>query len=157
MKTIQLTDEQYQALLNGETVTIEPPKPMVEKWQPKGGEYFIGINGRIVEVDDDWTSEGPINFGMVYPTKESAEKARDAMRTHNRLLAWLAENDDGWVADWNDNVQAKCHVYLGCDPEEEVPYSFSINWECKDLSTVYMSEKNARKLCELLNKGVVEL
>ena len=154
MKTITLTNEQYQALLNGESVTIEPPKPKVEKWQPKGGEWFVAGEGSIPKQQ---SYKKFANFGTEYPTKEAAEKARDAMRTHNRLLAWLAENDDGWVADWSDDEQGKYYIYLESNPKEKASYGFNANWYCRNLVTVYMSEQNAIKLCELLNDGVVEL
>ena len=35
MKAIELTDEQYEALMNGQSVTIEPPKPKPNKWEPE--------------------------------------------------------------------------------------------------------------------------
>lgn len=149
MKTIQLTNEQYEALMQGQSITIEPPKP--EKWEPKGGEWFVsslGIVHRGVSV------EQPRLFGAEYSTKEAAEKARDAMRVHNRLLAWLAENDDGWVADWSDDKQVKWFVFY--NPRKNM-------WHCGGNSftigagTIYMSQQNAEKLCKLLNEGVVEL
>ena len=148
MKTIQLTDEQYQALLNGESVKIEPP---IKKWQPKNGNYYIASYGQVETGQSTITAR---NFGTVYPTKEQAEKARDAMRTHNRLLAWLAENDDGFVADWNNSKQAKFslfqNVYNGF-------WSFENNTQYMKLGTVYMSYQNADKLCKLLNDGMIEL
>lgn len=153
MKTIQLTDEQYNALMQGEPVTIEPPKPKVEKWQPKGGYFYIEQDGYIT---NQRSTNKPTAFGMAYPTKEAAEKARDAMRKHNRLLAWLAENDDGWVANWRDDDQGKYYVYSVHTPEGKV-YRFNINWNDCGLGTVYMSKNNALKLCKLLNDRVVEL
>jgi hypothetical protein len=152
MKTIQLTDEQYQALLNGESVTIEPPKPKVEKWQPKGGSWCLTTYGYIVQGSDDYSEID--NFGMRYPTKESAEKARDAMRVHNRLLACLSENDDGWVADWEDERQEKCYLYFN---HYDNDWEFAWAIAHQQLGTVYMSQQNAEKLCNLLNEGVVEL
>ena len=115
MKTIELTDEQYQVL---QSVLLEQ------------------------------------GFKLCEETKEAAEKARAAMRTHNRLLAWLAENDDGWVADWNKHEQAKFslfqNVYNGF-------WSFENNTQYMKLGTVYMSYQNAEKLCKLLNDGMIEL
>lgn len=153
MKTIQLTDEQYNALMQGESVTIEPPKPKIEKWQPKGGEWSVKQNGKLLRCNS--VTEFRI-FGTEYQTEEQAEKARDAMRTHNRLLAWLAENDDGWVANWRDDDQGKYYVYSVHTPEGKV-YRFNINWNDCGLGTVYMSKNNALKLCKLLNDRVVEL
>jgi hypothetical protein len=152
MKTIQLTDEQYQALLNGESVTIETPKPKVEKWQPKGGSWCLTTYGYIVQGSDDYSEID--NFGMRYPTKESAEKARDAMRVHNRLLAWLSENDDGWVADWEDDKQVKWFVFYN---PRDGRWRSGGNSFTRGLGAVYMSRKNAEKLCKLLSEGGIDL
>lgn len=149
MKTITLTDEQYQALCNGESVTIEPPKP--EKWKPKGGNYHVDLNG---EVFSSNMQQSKIDFGVVYQTREAAEKARDAMRTHNRVLAWLAENDDGWVADWSDSNQDKWSVFYAHETKKWV---LSGEYKFQNLGSPQMSEANAEKLCKLLNDGVVEL
>jgi hypothetical protein len=151
MKTITLTDEQYQALCNGESVTIEPPKPKVEKWQPKGGQWYVQQDG---EIRNQKSTNYPRQFGMSYPTIKHAEKARDAMRVHNRLLAWLSENDDGWVSDWEDTYTLKSYVFYNSKKRE---------WQASHLQyvpvigAVYMSKENAEKLCKLLNEGVVEL
>lgn len=152
MKTIQLTDEQYSALMQGEPITIEPPKP--EKWQPKYGEWYVSISGRVLKGRPFGTF--PSFFGMEYQTEEQAVKARDAMRKHNRLLAWLSENDDGWVADWNDDRQGKYYIY-SVSTSRGKKYGFASDWDYKDLTRIYMSENNARKLVELLNDGTVEL
>lgn len=41
MKTIELTQEQWEALQRGESITIEPPKPKV--WAPKALPLINGI------------------------------------------------------------------------------------------------------------------
>ena len=148
MKTIELTEEQYQALCKGEPVTIEPPKP--KQWEPMPGAFYIEKDGSITKFCTSIRNA----FGMAYPTLKAAEKARDAMRVHHRLLAWLAENDDGWEADWNKHEQAKFslfqNVYNGF-------WSFENNTQYMKLGTVYMSYQNAEKLCKLLNDGMIEL
>ena len=120
------------------------------KWSPKGGEWSVDAQGSIINYLK--SNLKCREFGTEYQTKEQAEKARDAMRNHNRLLAWLAENDDGWKADWSD-IQRKYFVYLVRDGLYRVSY-ITLH---KALGTVYMSEANANKLCKLLNEGLVEL
>lgn len=149
MKTIQLTDEQYQALMQGESVTIEPPKKV--KWEPKGGDWWVSANGC---VERDIPSRPTRCFGTEYQTKKAAEKARDAMRTHNRLLAWLAENDDGWIADWSDTSNIKYCVFY---KHQTNKWDILSNNAHRTPGIVYMSHKNAKKLCKLLNDGIVEL
>lgn len=150
MKTIQLTDEQYQALANGESITIQPPKPKVERWEPKGGEWYVYGNGNILS---DNSVKVFRQFGLEYQTEKQAKWARDKMRSFNRQLAWLAENDDGWVTDCNDNAQSKWYLYFNTNTKKyNIDYT---SFPC--LNIIYMSEANARKLATLLNNGEVEL
>jgi hypothetical protein len=155
MKTIQLTDEQYkvlqEVLLEQGFKLCEETKAEIEKWQPKSGEWFVAGEGSVIRHS---SQVGFTNFGTEYPTKEAAEKARDTMRVHNRLLAWLAENDDGWVADWDDDSQAKWFVFY--NPRDGRCRS-GANSFTKGLGAVYMSQQNAEKLCNLLNEGGIDL
>jgi hypothetical protein len=154
MKTVAMTDEQFkqwQAILK--LSQLRPSgSERVQKWEPKKGSYFVSGGGSV--YDSRIVDEEMLNFGKYYPTKEAAEKARDAMRTHNRLLAWLSENDDGWVADWEDGSQAKWFVFY--NPRDGI-WGSGANSFTKGLGAVYMSRENAEKLCRLLNVGVVEL
>lgn len=151
MKTINLTDEQYQALINGESVTITPPTKKVTKWKPRGGEWYIFGDGEICKTT---LGKDYVDYGRFYQSKEQAEWARDKMRTHNRLLAWLAENDDGWREDWREDNNGNWSVDYSFVDKEYTAYDYSYT---KDLIGIYMSEENANKLCKLLNSGEVVL
>lgn len=142
-----------EEILNNMPDEPEPePKPKhVEKWQPKGGLWFVAGEGSVTKHR---SYEKFSKFGVEYPTKEAAERARDAMRVHNRLLAWLSENDDGWVADWDNINETKWYVYFDYIRGVWNRWSSSV-YETPGI--VYMSGANAEKLCELLNDGVVEL
>jgi len=146
--TITLTEEQAQQLCKGESITISP-KP--KQWEPKGGEYCITTNGKVIK---EASLPEFRKFGTERQTQEEAEDARDAMRVHNRLLAWVAENDKGWVADWEDATQTKYYIFHSYSPEKYGYYSTS---QIKDLGTVYMSKSAAERLVKLLNEGVVVL
>lgn len=156
MNTITLTDEQYQALQNGKSITIEPPKTEAIKWEPKGGPFTVAGDGttHMSNSSDPWK-----NYGVEYHTREAAEKANKAMRTHNRLLAWIAENDDGWKPDWNDDSQKK--FYLRKDHNKALEpnsrYYVGSSNSLQSVAVSYMSEQNANKLCKLLNNGIVIL
>lgn len=69
-------------------------------------------------------------------------------------MAWLKENDDGWVANWNNIDQKKYFINYS---------SYEESWNKNFISTlkspcvVYMSEENAIKLRDLINSGVVDL
>jgi len=145
MKTITLTDEQYQALTNGETIIIQPPKPKITKWQPKGGKWIIRSDGYVGILS---SLKDYREFGTEYQTKEQAEWARDKMRSFNRQLAWLAENDDGGREDWNDIKQKKWFIYYD---HRKKSYGASYETENQDLNKIYMSEYNVKILAEALN------
>lgn len=100
------------------------------------------------------------HYGVEYHTREAAEKANKAMRTHNRLLAWVSENDDGWKPDWNDDTQHKYYLskyYSKYVPQAITAYNVGHNSYLPSMNTIYMSKQNALKLCKLLNDGIVIL
>ena len=109
--TITLTDEQMKALQSGQSITIEPPKQSITKWEPKGGDYKVKYDLTGPTLDTSiMISE--LQSGLRYNNKSQAEQAARALRSYARQLAWLAENDDGWVADWSDAYQGKYQIYI---------------------------------------------
>jgi hypothetical protein len=147
MNTITLTNEQMKALQSGQSITIEPPKPVI-KWEPKGGEHCIGKSFDVLLVNNNSYPKC-----MSYQTKSQAEQAAKALRSYARQLNWLHENDDGWVADWENSNQYKHYVYFH---NVKQMYHISHDYLAKSIGLVYMSENNAQKLCQLLNDGIVE-
>jgi len=121
-----------------------------EPWQPRRGEWFID---RMGEVANSISTKEYREFGAEYQTEEQGEWARDKMRSFNRQLAWLAENDDGWRADWSDRLQEKHSIYHIVKNNK---YNIDSNCIIRYLNIIYMSEENAKKLCELLNNGTVK-
>ncbi len=148
--TIQLTAEQFQALQSGQPITIEPPKPAIPKWEPAGGEYTIKT---ALEDVVKCNSAKPFRLvGLVYQTKAQADSAAKQLRAYARQLAWLAENDDGWVADWSKD-QNKYYVTYS---HEKAEFETTFCYQSDHLSTIFMSEANATKLAQLMNDGIVE-
>ena len=143
--TIQLTAEQFEALQSGQPITIEPPKPAITKWEPRGGNIQITAS---LNVTGKWE---PTSAGMCYPNINTANSAAKALRSYARQLAWLAENDDGWVADWSNEDQNKYFILYS-----HKKFYQSRCHQTKDISTLYMSEPNAIKLAQLMNDGIVE-
>jgi hypothetical protein len=149
--TITLTDEQMKALQSGQSITIEPPKQPTTKWEPKEGRFRLTneLNVYTSVITNHIIREA----GFQYQTESQAEQAAKALRSYARQLNWLHENDDGWIADWNNDTQSKYCVYLDYNTNTfnstHVYYSLQLN-------NIYMSEVNAEKLCRLLNEGVVE-
>ena len=123
-----------------------------EQWEPKGGDWWVDTSGIA-----NWEYESTpctIKFGVERQTLEAAEKASDAMRTHNRLLAYVDEFGGDWEAGWEDHQQKKYYVY----------YSYhTLGW-CMHHAynstiggTVYMSRDCAKGLVKKLNSGEVVL
>ena len=149
--TIQLTAEQFEALQSGQPITIEPPKPAITKWEPIGGRFTVDV----IKLNSyEICSENKCRLaGMEYQTKSQANSAAKAIRAYARQLAWLAENDDGWVADWSNNRQIKFYVYYHHETEKALK---SYDASAESFGLVYMSQDNATKLAELMNDGIVE-
>ena len=139
--TIQLTAEQFEALQSGQPITIEPPKAAITKWEPKGGNYAISFSNNLNKA------------GFAYNNSSKADSAAKAIRAYARQLAWLAENDDGWIADWNNYNQGKYFVYIEHKSNKVKWYR---NYTDQSFGIIYMSESNATKLARLMNDGIVE-
>ena len=146
--TLTLDDEQMKALQSGKEITITLPKPGIKKWQPKGGDYCILKDFSVALVNNNCTYPKH----MTYQTESQAEQAAKALRSYARQLSWISENDDGWIADWENCDQLKYYVVQ----TGKNIYNTSIARQNKDLATVYMSELNATKLSKLLKYGMVE-
>ena len=150
--TIQLTAEQFEALQSGQPITIEPPKPTITKWEPIEGNYCV-VN---YCLSADYYNKPPSNAadsGLTYKTQSQADSAAKAIRAYARQLAWLAENDDGWVADWSKAGQAKYFVYIAHKSNKVTIYR---NYTDQSFGIIYMSEANATKLAQLMNDDIVE-
>lgn len=150
--TIQLTAEQFEALQSGQPITIEPPKPTITKWEPKPGIFTLRLafdTSVIYYSDDSYRLAG-----MEYQTKSQADSAAKQLRAYARQLAWLAENDDGWVADWSKNgSQYKYYIYFN---HTRKLYDFSSDVRALTLGLIYMSKDNVIKLAKLMNDSIVE-
>ena len=148
--TIQLTAEQFEALQSGKPITIEPPKSAITKWEPAGGEYTIKT---ALEDVVKCKSAKPFRLvGLEYQTQSQADSAAKQLRAYARQLAWLAENDDGWVADWSKD-QNKYYVTYS---HEKAEFETTFCYQSDHLSTIFMSEANATKLAQLMNDSIVE-
>ena len=154
--TIQLTAEQFQALQSGQPITIEPPKPVIPiaKWEPIEGNYCV------VDyfLSSDYYNRAPSNAaasGLTYKTRAQADSAAKALRAYARQLAWLAENDDGWVADWSNVRQDKYYIYIA-HKSNKVTIHSNYTYQTRLLGVIYMSSANATKLAQLMNDSIVE-
>ena len=150
--TIQLTTEQFEALQSGQPITIEPPKPAITKWEPIGGNYCV-VNYCLSAGYYDKAPSNAAASGLAYKNMSQAEYAAKALRSYARQLAWLSENDDGWVADWSNEYQNKYFVLYSHNCKKfQTPHCYQIQY----INTIFMSQANATKLAQLMNDGIVE-
>ena len=136
------------AKLQQQIEALEKPK----QWEPRGGDWSIRSNG---QVDRTHGNRGLLHkqFGEMRLTQEAAEKASAAMRTHNRLLAYVDEFGGDWEADWCDN-QHNYYVYYA---HLRMVWSATMNSVICTGGVVYMSKDCALELVAKLNSGEVVL
>ena len=162
MKTIQLTDEQYNALKNGESITIKPPKK--KPWKPEKGQPYWrveadGLDWRIETAasasifddsfDDDLFDKESFDFGNAFSSEENAKKASKVMRIHNKILQYIIENDSDWEAGWNDGNR-KWYPWLDHTTNK---WMKGYNNNSQIAGALYCSEQCCDELVELLNNG----
>ena len=126
---------------------------MPDKWEPKGGEWFIDLFGEASTTS--MMARELSSFGVSYATREQAEKAAKAMRAHNRLLAYVAEFAPDYNPDWSDDTEEKAYVSKSQRPQGR--WSCFVQVKYKAEGTIYMPVSVADELCDKLNSGEVEL
>lgn len=120
------------------------------KWQPKGGYLQIDCGGDVVAVNSFSHQK---EFGTKRITKEQAKRASIEMRRFNRLLA-LRDELCGDDVQTFESSNPKCFiVYNGFEDTWEV-----VSAIYKGVVTpCFKTEKQAKRACDMLNSGEVEL
>ena len=122
------------SVLQKKIEALEKPK----QWEPRG-------NYRIKMSREDTPT-------ML--TIEAAEKASSAMRSYNRLLAYVDEFGGDWEADWSFVSQNKyCITY----DKLQLQWEVDCKYRTYCLGAVYMSKECAEGLVTKLNSGEVVL
>lgn len=123
----------------------------VAKWQPKGGDWRIGIEGDVFEFANN---EIYYHFGTARKTKEQAQRASVEMRRFNRLLALRDELCGDAVVDW-ENGEEKHYLYHwnGDAPK----WRIGIDTYYRVQTPYFTSYDLAQRACDMLNSWEVEL
>lgn len=125
---------------------------------PSLGERYFFLTGSSSMheegCDETKVDNYRIDFGNCFETQEKADWASKEMRKHNRLLAWVANHDDGWVADFSATEQRKYTVSYN---EILNKYDFVFSTTSTVIGVISMSRQNAEELCRQLNAGEYEL
>ena len=123
----------------------------VTRWEPQSGEWYVETSGK---VSMGWSIKRTQFFGVERQTEEEAEYAARQMRIHNRLLAYVAEFDKDWKADWTNADQGKYFVEFNPVTNE---YYTNKRIYSRTIGQVYMSKECVKELCRKLNSGEVVL
>jgi hypothetical protein len=148
MKVVEVRLRKALAELDALIEALEKPK----QWEPRGGYHAVLSNGFNLPLAVITAEQR--KFGIVRHTREEAEKARDAMRTHNRLLAYVDEFGGDWEADWKDEGQGKYTIMYSHSSDSWIK---DWNWSASSLGTVYMSQECVGGLIVKLESGEVIL
>jgi hypothetical protein len=122
------------------------------KWQPKGGEWWINESGAITSRVE--SIESMREFGIERPTQQQAERAAVEMRKFNRLLALRDELCGDDLPDWESKISDKWRVY--CD-NKHGKWNVGKDRYMQDVGVYFTKEEHARRACDMLNSGKVEL
>jgi hypothetical protein len=137
--------ELEKQLFAGAVKTVEPVK-----WQPKGGDWCIGIEGDVFEFANN---EIYYHFGTAHKTKEQAQRASVEMRRFNRLLALRDELCGDAVDDLEENKETYFVFYNNQLNMWKNDYILNLKFE----TPLFTSHESAQKACDMLNSGEVEL
>ena len=123
----------------------------IVRWKPQSGEWYVETSGK---VSLGHSIKRTQYFGVERQTEEEAEYAAQQMRIHNRLLAYVAEFDKDWKADWTNADQDKYFVDFNHATNE---YYVNKCTYSRTIGQVYMSKECAEELCRKLNSDEVVL
>lgn len=127
-------------------------KPVVTKWQPKAGDWYVITTGEIAHCPNSLYSVK--EFGTERQTKEQIERAVVEMRKFNRLLALRDELCGDDAPNWNDEAIPKYSLLFDCKSKQ---WEYSLAYY-RQITTVYFtSQESVKKACDMLNSGEVEL
>lgn len=124
-----------------------------QKWEPKGGIYFVSQSGFV--HNDDSTDECR-EFGMEFETEDAAEIAAVVYRRYHRLYKLAEELNEGWEPDWSDNSQDKLIIRVCYDTTNPFFY-YSCDRCHGDISGIHFKDEDtAKKAIKIIEAGGLE-
>lgn len=128
--------EQQIVFLNQELNDLKEPE--CEKWNPKGGEWFINGYGGVMNQSSNRLCA---KTGIEFQTEQSANDASKAYRFYHRLYKLAEELNDGWVADFK-NYQKK--YFISFSNTHNI-YNIDVNTNINKLGCIYFKDKKQHK------------
>lgn len=124
---------------------------MKTQWEPVSGSYFISIYGQVQPSDSLVT---PCRkFGLEYQTRELAERARDMIRTHHRLVAYAMEH---WP-DYEPPTDASSPTFFPTYHPNFDKWYVATQRQIRNPWMPYGPEDKVKELVQKLNNGEVVL
>lgn len=155
MKTEEILAELKVAKERIEFLEKELNKPTKFEFKYKKNETYCMYKNTI-KVCMDGTDTDGLKHGLYRIKKENAIVDIQLNKESN-LIGAIAEQIDVDYAkniDWNNEYNMKYYVAYN---NEDKRYIHLKNYTIRILGIVYMSEKVAKKVCEILNNKEVEL
>lgn len=146
MNKQEIQDELQRHLQAVEKLQAKLKEP--EKWKPKGGDFIVfmgGATGGFYEMHDkDMDSDKGLNRA-----KTEAEAEALAQHLTNQAILWQLANDlnDGWVADWSNQREAKFQFSFD---HQSKTWSFR-KFYISNFQSLVFNKESAEKAIEILN------
>jgi hypothetical protein len=122
-----------------EIIEKEDP-PLV--WHPKGGDWVLWSDGEVVMDDEnDFLKR---EFGVLFTTKKSAERAKDFYQNYHRLYKLAEELNPSGKAGGP-------HEIMKCKKWE---ISSSVSDDLVYLGSLFETIEVAQRACEILNRNL---
>ncbi len=115
-----------------------------EKWDCKGtvsiGTFGSIVTGVVMSKVDGRTK--PYTYGNLFETPELAVKVRDVRQKTNTIQAWVVAEQGSFEGEWTiyENQTNQWAVLRDTKPS---------------LGTITMKKETAKKLADMLNKGLI--
>ena len=126
---------------------LNDENPEIIDWRPAETD---------LETEKPWESKKPYctagTSDFFIPNINKEEKK--ALCDYWTIYQFVKEHDQGQEIDWNNEKQRKFFVYYH-QLKDEYDESEEMN-TTRDLGQIYMTKKTAEKLCEMLNKNLIE-
>lgn len=135
-KTIELTEEEVNEIIKQNSKS----KPA---WFVPGERetyYYITPNGvcRATKEDCEWDTQA-LSFHKVFKTEEEAEKELKRKQAETRVLKRIAEMNEGWIPDWDNEDEYKYSIDYSYGNQRLFSDGFSID-KCL-LNDFYLKSK----------------
>ena len=150
IKELKVAVDKNENSVNAKNATPEDPI-----WKPLGGDLFYYIDDDFMVIEgcvdnnhDDCIDK--IIYGNVFKTKESAQRMADRCKRIG-----IFENKMMEFADGYEYVERYCNYCIVWNHKEN-EWVWVAPYQNEDLTTIYMTCKNAKKAVEWANKHYPE-